>query len=61
MPVVVRGITYLIPARYFVALVKGIFLRGVGLATLWADALFLLVFALVVLAVAIRRTRKTLG
>ncbi len=61
MPLPVQGVTYLVPARYFVALVKGIFLRGVGLETLWADALFLLIFAVVVAGAAIRRTRKTLG
>ena len=61
MPLPVQGITYLVPARYFVALVKGIFLRGVGLETLWADALFLVLFALLVAAVAIRKSRKTLG
>jgi len=57
---VVRGITLIIPARYFVSVVKGIFLRGVGLEVLWRDALFLLVFAVVVLALAIRATRKRL-
>lgn len=61
MPVVVQGITYIVPARYFVALVKGIFLRGVGLSVLWPDALFLTVFALVAIAISIGRTRKTLG
>ena len=61
MPPVVRGITHIIPARYFVTVVKGIFLRGVGLEVLWHDALFLLVFAVVVLAIAIRATRKRLG
>ena len=60
MPPVVRGITLIIPARYFVSVVKGIFLRGVGLEVLWRDALFLLVFAVVVLALAIRATRKRL-
>ncbi len=60
MPIPVQGITYIVPARYFVALVKGIFLRGVGLETLWRDAAFLLVFALVVTAIAIRKTRKRL-
>jgi ABC-2 type transport system permease protein len=60
MPLPVRVITHIVPARYFVALVKGIFLRGVGLETLWRDALFLLVFAVVVLAIAIRITRKRL-
>jgi ABC-2 type transport system permease protein len=61
MPVVVRAITHIVPARYFVSLVKGIFLRGVGLETLWRDALFLVVFVLVVTGLAIRRTRKRLA
>ncbi len=61
MPLPVQAITYLVPARYFVALVKGIFLRGVGLETLWVDAVLLLLFALVTVGAAIRRTRKTLG
>ncbi|MBS0663861.1 MAG: ABC transporter permease [Verrucomicrobia bacterium] len=61
MPLPVQGITYLVPARYFVALVKGIFLRGVGLETLWDDALFLVLFALFVAVVAIRKSRQTLG
>jgi ABC-2 type transport system permease protein len=60
MPIPVQGITYLVPARYFVSLVKGIFLRGVGLETLWGDAAFLFVFALIVTAIAIRKTRKRL-
>ena len=61
MPLPVQGITYIVPARYFVALVKGIFLRGVGLETLWRDALFLVVFALVVTGIAIRKTHKRLA
>ena len=60
MPVVVQAITYIVPARYFVALVKGIFLRGVGVATLWPDILFLVVFALVVAGAAILLTGKKL-
>ena len=61
MPLPVQVVTFIVPARYFVALVKGIFLRGVGLETLWPDALFLSVFAVVVIAIAIRLTRKKLG
>jgi ABC-2 type transport system permease protein len=61
MPMPVQAVTFIVPARYFVALVKGIFLRGVGLETLWPDALFLVVFAVVVIGLAIRRTRKTLA
>jgi ABC-2 type transport system permease protein len=61
MPVVVRGITYIVPARYFVSMVKGIFLRGTGLTILWGDALCLLGFAALMLLLAIARTRKRLA
>ncbi|MFI5356725.1 MAG: ABC transporter permease [Opitutales bacterium] len=61
MPLPVRIVTYIVPARYFVALVKGIFLRGVGLRALWPDAVFLLVFAIVVAGAAILKFRKKLA
>lgn len=60
MPIPVQVITHIVPARYFVALVKGIYLRGVGLETLWRDALFLLLFAGAVLSLAVIRFRKRL-
>jgi ABC-2 type transport system permease protein len=49
-----------VPARYYVELVKGIFLRGSGLGTLWLDAVFLLVFSLVATSAAVLRFRKRL-
>ena len=61
MPIVVRGITYIVPARYFVALVKGIFLRGTGVTVLWGDALCLLGFAALMLVAAIARTKRRLA
>jgi len=60
MPAVVQAITYIVPARYFVALVKGIYQRGVGLDVLWRDAVFLLVFSVVVAGAAIGRFKKRL-
>ncbi len=48
------------PARYFVALLKGIYLKGVGLEMLWLEAVLLAVFGAVVLALAIRLFRKKL-
>ncbi len=38
----IQPITYLIPLRYFVIILRGIFLKGVGLETLWPQALALL-------------------
>ncbi len=37
MPAAVQAITYLVPARYYVAIVKALFLKGATLATLWSD------------------------
>jgi ABC-2 type transport system permease protein len=58
MPVVVRAVTFLIPARYFVTVTRGIFLKDVGLAVLWPEALAMLVFAIVGLGLATRFFRK---
>ncbi|HEU5078420.1 MAG TPA: ABC transporter permease [Opitutaceae bacterium] len=61
MPVPVQLLTRIIPARYFVSLVKGIYLRGVGLSTLWMDTLFLTAFGVIVLGLAIGSFKKRLG
>ena len=61
MPIPVQVITHIVPARYFVALVKGIFLRGVGLEAMWPDALFLLLFAVIVAGLAITLFKKRLA
>ena len=58
MPVGVRAVTFLIPARYYVTVTRGIFLKGVGLEVLWPDALAMLVFAAVGLGLATRMFRK---
>ena len=52
MPRVIQMVTYLISARYFVTILKGIYLKGVGLEILGAQAVFLIVYgaAMVVLA-----------
>lgn len=58
MPLVVQQITRIVPARYFVTILHGIFLKGVGLEVLWAPAGFLLLYAVVVFAVASRKLRQ---
>jgi ABC-2 type transport system permease protein len=52
MPPVIQAITRLVPARYFVTLLKGIFLKGVGLEILWGDLLFLAIFSVSVFLLA---------
>ena len=61
MPLPLRLLTYVIPARYYVTVTKGIFLKGVGPAVLWSDALAMILFATVGLTLAIRAFRKELG
>jgi ABC-2 type transport system permease protein len=60
MPPVLRGVTYLIPARYFITVTRGIFLKGVGLEVLWPQGLFMAAFAVVGLGLATRVFRKEL-
>lgn len=57
MPVPVQLFTYLIPARYFVAVLKGIFLKGVGLPVIGGEIFFLTVFAVVVALAATRQVK----
>ena len=58
MPTPLQAVTRIIPARYFVFALKGLFLKGSPLEILAADALFLALFGLIVFAVASRKFRK---
>jgi ABC-2 type transport system permease protein len=60
MPTPIQLITYLIPARYFVALLKGIYMRGVGLEILAGEAVLLTVFGIFVLFLANIKFKKKL-
>jgi ABC-2 type transport system permease protein len=57
-PVPIQAITYLFPTRYFVTILKGIFLRGVGVKVLYFEVLMLAAYAVLVFAVAVRRLRQ---
>jgi ABC-2 type transport system permease protein len=60
MPQVVQWLTYLNPLRYFLVIIRGIFLKGVGWSILWPQMLALALIGLSVLGLASRRFRKTL-
>jgi ABC-2 type transport system permease protein len=60
MPKPIQLITYLVPARYFVALLKGIYMRGVGLKILAGEALLLTAFGIFVLLLANVKFKKKL-
>ena len=61
MPDIIQPITYLIPLRYFVIILRGIFLKGVGLETLWPQALALFAWGVVILSLAVMRSSKRLA
>lgn len=60
MPVIIQWATYLIPLRYFLEIVRGLFLKGCGLRELWPQALALTGFGIVILSLSVMRFRKTL-
>jgi ABC-2 type transport system permease protein len=61
MPLALRAITYAVPARYYVTVTKGIFLKGVGPGVLWVEAVAMVIFAAVGLTLAIRSFKKELA
>ncbi len=60
MPEVVQWLTYLNPLRYFLVIIRGIFLKGVGLDILWPNLLALAVMGFLILWLASKRFRKTM-
>jgi len=60
MPHPIQIVTYAVPVRYYANIIRGIFLRGSGLAVLWPDALALLGIGTLLLTLASRRFRKSL-
>jgi ABC-2 type transport system permease protein len=58
MPRVIQWLTTLIPLRYFLVIVRGIFLKGVGFNILWPQFAALGIWGTVVLALAASRSRK---
>ena len=61
MPRVIQYATYIIPLRYFLVIVRGIFLKGIGLRLLWPQAAALAAWGAIVLSLAVMRSRKRTG
>jgi ABC-2 type transport system permease protein len=60
MPAPLRAVTYAVPARYFIRLLRSLFLKGVGVEVLWREGIFLFAFALLAAAAALAAFRKRL-
>lgn len=60
MPEVARWIGAALPLTYFLEVLRGVLLRGVGLDALWREALALILFSILLVAFSVRKFRKTL-
>lgn len=60
MPRALRLVTYAVPARYFVTMLRGLYLKGVGPSVLYPEGLLLLLFGTVMMVLAVRVFRKKL-
>jgi ABC-2 type transport system permease protein len=58
MPQFIQVITYVVPGRYFVAILKGIYSKGIGMEILWIEALLLALYAAAMTFWAHRRFKK---
>jgi ABC-2 type transport system permease protein len=61
MPPWIQPLTYLLPLRYFLIILRDLFLKGVGLETFWPQALALFLWGVVVLSLATLRSSKRLA
>ena len=58
MPIVLRGISLAVPARYYIAVTRGVLLKGVGPDVLWVQGLSMIIFAAVGIALAAGAFKK---
>jgi ABC-2 type transport system permease protein len=61
MPKFFQAITFVVPMRYFFVIIRGIFLKGVGIPELWDQGMALLAFGAAILILSVLRFRKKLG
>ncbi len=61
MPKIIQYITYLNPLRYYMIILRGIFLKGVGINILWPQILALLIMGIAILTFSSLRFHKRLG
>lgn len=61
MPVIFQNISYLLPLRYFFEIVRGIFLKGIGIVDLWQQVCMLSIFGVAIFTLSAIRFRKNIG
>jgi len=58
MPKVIQLLTYVVPLRYFLVIVRGIFLKGVGIDVLWDQVLILTILGVLIFSISVLRFQK---
>ncbi len=61
MPKIIQYFSYLLPLRYFFTIIRGIFLKGVGIDVLWDETLVLFIFGISILLLSASRFQKKLN
>ena len=60
MPAPIRAITTIVPARYFIVMLRGIYLKGIGLEILWLNGLLLTAYAALMVLLAHKKLKLKL-
>jgi ABC-2 type transport system permease protein len=61
MPLPIQLLTYIFPARYFVSMLKSIYLKGVGLEIIYVNFLFLLIYTAIMIILSNKRLKMRLN
>jgi ABC-2 type transport system permease protein len=60
MPAALQALTIVVPARYFIEILRDIYLKGLGLESFWRETLYIMVFGVAMIALAAHRFKKKL-
>jgi ABC-2 type transport system permease protein len=60
MPAILQGLSYIMPARYFITIIRGIMLKGVGISYIWMETLILMGMTLFFIAVSVKNFKVRL-
>ncbi len=60
MPVLLQWLSSVVPAKYFMTIVRSIYLKGTGLTTFWVDLLIMLLLAILLIAISSKKFKKSL-
>jgi ABC-2 type transport system permease protein len=61
MPIIIQYISHIIPLKYYLIIVRGIFLKGIGIAELWKESLLLFIWGVLIIAISVIRFNKKLS